>query len=104
MNKRIIAVVLLGLISTTACTYSPRVDTVGRSGTFPETTAPRLTDDIEICRSYADEHTIRTYDTLNQLWGAYFHYASLGIVPKRESKYKERVNQCLRGRGHSVID
>jgi hypothetical protein len=104
MNKRIIAVVLLGLISTTACTYSPRVDTVGRSGTFPETKADRLTDDIAICRQYADEHTIRTYDTLNQLWGAYFHYASLGIVPKRESKYKERVNQCLRGRGHSVID
>jgi len=95
----IITVILLA-----GCSYNPRIDTVGRSGTFPNTQAERLTDDIQICKQYADEHTFRLYDTLNQGWGAYFHYATLGIVPKRESAYKRRVNQCLRGRGHSVID
>ena len=95
----IITVILLA-----GCSYTPKIDTVGRSGTFPDTQAERLTDDIQICKQYADEHTFRLYDTLNQGWGAYFHFATLGIVPKRESKYKQRVNQCLRGRGHSVID
>jgi hypothetical protein len=95
---------IIMLISLTACSYNPKIDTVGRSGTFPDTQAERLTNDIQHCRQYADEHTFRIYDTLNQGWGAYFHYATLGIVPKRESKYRQRVDQCLRGRGHSVID
>jgi hypothetical protein len=100
--KTIITITML--ISLTACGYNPRIDTVGRSGTFDTSQAERLTNDIQHCRQYADEHTFRIYDTLNQGWGAYFHYATLGIVPKRESKYRARVNQCLRGRGHSVID
>jgi hypothetical protein len=100
--KTIITITVL--ISLTACSYNPRIDTVGRSGTFPTTQAERLTNDIQHCRQYAAENTSRLYDTLNQGWGAYFHYATLGIVPKRESKYRQRVNQCLRGRGHSVID
>ena len=103
-NQRTITIMITLLISLTACGYNPKIDTVGRSGTFPDTQAERLTNDIQHCRQYADEHTFRIYDTLNQGWGAYFHYATLGIVPKRESKYRQRVNQCLRGRGHSVID
>jgi len=97
-------IIMIMLILLTGCSYTPKIDTVGRSGTFPDTQAERLTNDIQICKRYADEHTFRLYDTLNQGWGAYFHYATLGIVPKRESAYKRRVDQCLRGRGHSVID
>lgn len=95
--------ILLVLISLTACAYNPRVDTHGRSGTFTEDQASEITNDIQHCREFADEHTFRLYDTLNQGWGAYFHYATLGIVPKRESAYKRRVDDCLRGRGHSVV-
>jgi hypothetical protein len=95
--------IVLALISLTACAYNPRVDTHGRSGTFTEDQASEITNDIQHCRQFADEHTFRLYDTLNQGWGAYFHYATLGIVPKRESVYKRRVDDCLRGRGHSVV-
>ena len=95
--------ILLVLISLTACAYNPRVDTHGRSGTFTEDQASEITNDIQHCRQFADEHTFRIYDTLNQGWGAYFHYATLGIVPKRESVYKRRVDDCLTGRGHSVV-
>jgi hypothetical protein len=95
--------IFVALISLTACAYNPRVDTHGRSGTFTEDQASEITNDIQHCRQFADEHTFRIYDTLNQGWGAYFHYATLGIVPKRESVYKRRVDDCLRGRGHSVV-
>lgn len=95
--------IVLALISLTACAYNPKVDTHGRSGTFTEDQASEITNDIQHCRAFADEHTFRLYDTLNQGWGAYFHYATLGIVPKRESVYKRRVDDCLRGRGHSVV-
>ena len=95
--------ILVVLISLTACSYNPKIDTVGRSGTFPDTQAERLTNDLHHCRQFADENTFRLYDTLNQGWGAYFHYASLGIIPKRESVYKRRVDDCLTGRGHSVV-
>ena len=94
---------MMTLISLTACAYNPRVDTHGRSGTFTADQASEITNDIQHCRQFADEHTFRLYDTLNQGWGAYFHYATLGIVPKRESVYKRRVDDCLKGRGHSVV-
>ena len=95
--------VILTALTLTNCAYKPVIDTAGRSGTYNEDKAKEITNDIQHCRQFADEHTFRLYDTLNQGWGAYFHYASLGIIPKRESVYKRRVDDCLKGRGHSVV-
>ena len=101
MTRTITTIMIV--ISLTACSYNPKIDTVGRSGTFPDTQAERLTNDLHHCKQFADENTFRLYDTLNWGWGQYFHIATLGIVPAREMKYKTRVQKCLEGRGHSVI-
>ena len=99
--KKLLA--LVTLISLTACAYNPRVDTHGRSGTFTVDQASEITNDIQHCKQFASENTMRLYDSLNWGWGQYFHIATLGIVPAREMKYKSRVQKCLEGRGHSVI-
>ena len=95
--------IILAFLALTNCAYNPVIDTAGRSGTFDSDQAKKITDDIQHCQNLADKNTFRIYDSLNQVWGGYFHYATLGIVPQREWKYKKRVQECLKGRGHSVI-
>jgi hypothetical protein len=92
------------LISLTACSYNPKIDTAGRSGTFPEAKAVEVTNDLQHCKQFADDNTFRLYDNINWAWGQYWHIGTLGIIPARESRYRQRVQKCLEGRGHSVID
>tara|TARA_R110002126_G_scaffold280980_1_gene428632 strand:- start:469 stop:783 length:315 start_codon:yes stop_codon:yes gene_type:complete len=99
--KQITMIMAMALLAN--CSYNPKIDTMGRSGTYPTDQARKITNDIMLCQQFADKNTFRLYDTLNYGWGQYFHIATLGIIPAREMKYKTRVQQCLEGRGHSVI-
>ena len=101
MIKKILTISTLVLL--TNCAYNPKIDTAGRSGTFPEAKAVEITNDIQHCKQFADENTFRLYDNVNWAWGQYWHIGTLGIIPARESKYKQRVQKCLEGRGHSVV-
>ena len=104
MNKLKQITMIGAMVLLANCSYNPKIDTMGRSGTYPTDQAKKITNDIMLCQQFADKNTFRTYDTLNFGWGQYMHYATLGIIPARELKYKTRVQRCLEGRGHSVID
>ena len=94
---------LLLLFVLTNCAYNPVVDTAGRSGTYDENKAQEITNDIQHCQELANEHTDRFIDSWSQGINLYASIATLGIIPRKESTYKERVRRCLSGRGHSVI-
>jgi len=98
-----ITALLIGL-TLAGCSYNPVIDTAGRSGTFPNAQAVEITNDIQHCRKLADEHTIRTLDTVQEGVNMYVSYGTFGIIPRRESTYKVRVRKCLEGRGHSVLN
>lgn len=102
MKTKIITLIFACIIMN-GCAYNPVIDTAGRSGTFNDDMAREITNDIQHCQKLADKNTFRLYDSANQVWGSYFHYATLGIIPLREWKYKTRVQDCLKGRGHSVV-
>ena len=95
---------ILLVVFVTGCSYNPVIDTAGRSGTFPETQAVEITNDVQHCKELADEHTVRTLDYMQEIANMYVSYGTLGIVPRRESTYKVRVRKCLEGRGHSVLN
>ena len=40
-----------------ACAYKPVIDTAGRSGTFNETKADQITNDIQHCKQVAKENS-----------------------------------------------
>jgi hypothetical protein len=101
MKKIIAGAIILG--SLTACSYKPVIDTAGRSGTFTTDQAREITNDIQHCEKLVDQHVNKTWDTYQQAVNWYFSTASLGLIPKRQSTYKEAVKQCLINRGHSVI-
>ncbi len=103
MNNLKISTILLVLMLLTACAYNPVIDTAGRSGTYDEDKAREITNDVQHCRELADEHTIRVWDTWSQAVNIYASTVTLGVIPRKQSDYKTRVQRCLEGRGHSVV-
>ena len=102
MKKIIISLLLITL--TSCYTYKPVIDTAGRSGTFNEVRAEKITDDIILCTKFS-------YDTLSdsqefQAWiiDNILRPASLGVVSKAEDTKKNYIKKCLVGRNHNVIN
>jgi hypothetical protein len=83
-------IIILFLLITSCSSYEPLVDTKGRSGTFDNSRAEELTDDIQHCKTLAKENSNRLKDVLLDL--AY-----------EEAEYKTIFKNCLTGRNHSVV-
>ena len=88
MKKLIILMLLLQ-----ACTYKPVIDTAGRSGTFNETKADQITNDIQHCKQVAKENTSVVRNIISWM-----------LSPTMESRYQVLYKKCLINRGHSVLN
>ena len=90
--KKILLIATL-VCSLNACsTYKPVVDTVGRSGTFDESRAERISDDIILCQQLAKTNTT--------FLGNINHWI---LSPKAETQYEHIVKTCINNRGHSLL-
>jgi len=90
--KNILLVAILVCFLNACSKYSPVIDTVGRSGTFNESKAERISDDIILCQELAKTNTT--------FLGNINHWI---LSPKAETQYKHIVKTCLLGRGHSLL-
>jgi len=72
--------------------YQPVVDSVGRSGTFDESRAEQITDDIIMCEQVAKTNTT--------FLGNINHWI---LSPKAETQYEHIVKTCISNRGHSLL-
>ena len=86
------------------CAYNPKVDTVGRSGTFDKSRAEQLTNDLVICRELVDSNVNYFVEGYAYVHNWVIRPQTLFIVPKMEYKEKKYMDNCLSGRGHSVIN
>lgn len=86
------------------CAYNPVIDTAGRSGTFNQSTAQNVTNDIILCKELAKKHTNDFYEGYKTVHNWYLRPQTLWLMPKLEYKEKKLVKSCLTNRGHSVID
>jgi len=84
---------LVSLILLSNCTYKPIIDTSGRSGTFNESKAVELTNDLQHCRTLAKENT--------NFVGNVVYWT---LSPTADTKYEMLVRKCLNNRGHSVLN
>lgn len=82
-------IILLFLLITN-CSYHPVIDTKGRTGTFDNSRAEELTDDIQHCKTLAKENS-------NSVENA------LSVFFTNQSRYKTIYKNCLTGRNHSVV-
>jgi len=103
IKKTTMLSVLILTILTTNCAYNPKVDTAGRSGTFNKSKAEQLTNDLIICKQLTDQNVnyfVEGYATVHN-W--FIRPQTLFILPKMDYKEKQIMNNCLTGRGHSVL-
>ena len=89
-------VMLIGLSITLlqgCAKYEPLVDTRGRSGTYNESRAEEITNDKLLCSQFAKNNTTKMSNVTYWIFS-----------PKMETRYQAYYRQCLKGRGHSVIN
>jgi len=75
------------------CSYKPIIDTSGRSGTFDETKATEITNDLQHCDKIAKDNS----NILSNI--VYWTFS-----PTMDTKYKAINRKCLSGRGHSLLN
>ena len=92
MKKKILLTMLVCTLLNACSTYKPVIDTVGRSGTFNESKAERISDDIILCQELAKTNTT--------FLGNINHWI---LSPKAETQYEHIVKTCILGRGHSLL-
>lgn len=85
------------------CAYAPKIDTVGRSGTFDKSRAEHLTNDLVICKQITDQNVNYYVEGAAIVNNWILRPASLFVIPKMEYKEKKIYDDCLHGRGHSVL-
>ena len=88
-------ILLCGLLATLlqACTYRPIIDSNGRSGTFDNSRAENITNDLILCEKLAKDNTNFVSNIL--YWS---------VSPTLDTKYESIMRKCLIQRGHSILN
>ena len=99
-------ILLCGLLATLlqACSYKPIIDTAGRSGTFNQDRANLITDDIVICEKLAEDNTNQLFESYKVVHNWYIRPQTLWLMPKAEYTRQKLIRNCLKGRGHAIIN
>ena len=99
---------LLGLIlilTISNCTsYKAVVDTAGRSGTFPNSKAEDITNDIILCEKFAEKTLSDSQEFQAWIIDNVLRPASLGVVGKADDTRKNYIRKCMINRGHSILN
>ena len=99
-----ILLLMLSMTLLQACTYRPIIDSNGRSGTFNNSTAENITNDIILCEELAKQHTNQLVESYKVVHNWYLRPSVLWLMPKAEYTNKKLIKNCLTNRGHSVIN
>ena len=92
------------IILLQACAYKPVVDTSGRSGTFDNTKAVELTNDLQHCKTLAKDNTNTLVEGGKYDYNYYYRPSVLWLSPKANYNYPNMFRSCLKGRCHSVLN
>ena len=91
--KKILLTMLVCTFLNGCSTYSPLVDTMGRSGTFDESRAEHFSNDKVICEQIAANNT------------TFFGNIGFWIMsPQAETEHDYIYKKCLTNRGHSLLN
>ena len=99
-----ILLIMLSLSVLQACSYRPIIDSNGRSGTFNNSTAENITNDILLCEELAKKNTNDLVESYKVVHNWYLRPSTLWLMPKAEYTNQKLVRNCLTKRGHSVLN
>ena len=97
--------ILLSLIlSLTSCAWKPIADTKGRSGTHNSAQAENLSDDIKLCELIAEEHTNKVVEAGKGFYNFFIRPQTLWLSPEAKYNRETFMRNCLKNRGHSILN
>ena len=99
-----ILLIMLSASLLQACSYRPIIDSNGRSGTFNNSTAENITNDIILCEELAKKNSNQLLESYKVVHNWYLRPSTLWRMPKAEYTNNKLVRNCLKGRGHNVIN
>ena len=102
MKKILFLALLVCLLQ--ACVPKMVVDTKGRSGTFDYSRAEVLTNDQILCEELVKENVNLMFDYTRFVFAKYVELGTVGFVKADELKSKKINRECLKNRGHSILD
>ena len=92
------------MLMITSCSYqNPVIDTAGRSGTFDESRADHITNDLHHCKMIAKKNTNNLLEGLKVVHNWYVRPSLLFLPDEMEYTYEPMVNKCMTLRGHAVL-
>jgi hypothetical protein len=103
MKKTILISTIL-VVFLNACVPNVVVDTKGRSGTFNYSTAEDLTNDKILCEQLVKDNVNLAFDYSRYAFAKYVEIGTIGLIKADELKSKKINRECLKNRGHSVLD
>ena len=101
---RLSATIILTALLSNCTTYKPIIDSSGRSGTFPESKAVEITNDIQHCSTLAKQHTNGAWESYKLIHNWYLRPQTLWLMPKLEYTERKLIKNCLEKRGHAVLN
>ena len=101
--KKLILLSLI-LLNLTNCAWKPIVDTKGRTGTHSTAQAENLSDDIKLCEMIAEEHTNKAVEATKGFYNFFIRPQTLWLSPEAKYDRENYMRNCLKGRGHNVLN
>jgi hypothetical protein len=101
--KKLILLSLI-LLNLTNCAWKPIVDTKGRTGTHSTAQAENLSDDIKLCEMIAEEHTNKAVEASKGFYNLFIRPQTLWLSPEAKYDRENYMRNCLKGRGHNVLN
>ena len=92
------------MLMITSCSYQdPVIDTAGRSGTFDESKADQITNDLHHCKMIAKQNTNNLLEGFKVIHNWYVRPSLLFLPDEMQYTYETMVNKCMTLRGHAVL-
>ena len=91
MKNILLLTILVAFLN--GCAYNPIIDTAGKSGTFNTDQAKEITNDLQHCKTIADNNT--------DFIGNIIYWIG---SPEAETQHQSIYRKCLVNRGHSVLN
>jgi len=98
---------LIGLSITLlqgCASYKPVIDSNGQSGTFNESQANNITNDLMLCKKLAKDNTNTLVESGKTVYNVWWRASTLWLSDKLEYKYPKIYRNCMNNRGHSVVN
>jgi hypothetical protein len=103
-KKQLIVIGIFCTLLNACASYKPIIDTSGRSGTFNESKAENITNDLVICKKVAKDHTNTLVESSKAVYNVWWRASTLWLSDKLEYNYPKFYRNCVTNRGHSVLN